>query len=151
MDACSLIMVGFDGVRTFWARMTFSVARLAIVEVARVLKVKELVVAQPRLNSLDYERMRTEAYLAMGRYEDAIRALERSVSRFGNVITLHLDLIASYVELGRNEEAQAEAAEVTRLNPNFSLADQRRVFSAAQKKGYYADRFYADLAKAGLT
>jgi hypothetical protein len=31
------------------------------------------------------------------------------------------------------------------------LADQRRVFSAAQKKGYYADRFYADLAKAGLT
>jgi adenylate cyclase len=92
-----------------------------------------------------YSAFEGEAYLAMGRYEDAIRALQRSVSRFGNVIVLHLDLIASYVELGRNEDAQAEAAEVMRLNPNFSLADQKRMFSAQQRKGYYAD-----LAKAGL-
>jgi hypothetical protein len=66
------------------------------------------------------------------------------------VLVLHLDLIAAYVELGRNEDAQAEVAEVMRLNPNFSLADQKRMFSAPQRKGYYAERFYADLAKAGL-
>ena len=119
-------------------------------------KPAEALAAAQRATRLDpggadyYSAFEGEAYLAMGRYEDAIRALERSVSRFGNVITLHLDLIASYVELGRSEEAQAEAAEVTRLNPNFSLAEQRRMFSATQMKGYYANRFYADLAKAGL-
>jgi len=36
MDTSSLIMVGIHGVRTFQARMSFSVARLAIVELSRV-------------------------------------------------------------------------------------------------------------------
>ncbi len=94
-----------------------------------------------------YAAFEGEAYLTMGRYEDAIRALQRSVSRFGNVIVLHLNLIASYVELGRNKEAQAEAAEVMRLNPKFSLAEQKRMLPAQLPR---RERFFTDLAKAGL-
>ena len=52
MDACCLIMVGIGGVRTFQARMTFSVARLAILELARVLRVEQS--ASSRLSSSDF-------------------------------------------------------------------------------------------------
>ena len=52
MDACCLIMVGIGGVRTFQARMTFSVARLAILELARVLRVEQS--ASSRLSSNDF-------------------------------------------------------------------------------------------------
>ena len=57
-DACSLIMVGIDGMRTFQARMTFSVARLAIVELSRVLRVEEVTAGKPRLSSKEFARMR---------------------------------------------------------------------------------------------
>jgi hypothetical protein len=57
-DACSLIMVGIDGVRTFQARMTFSVARLAIVELSRVLRVEEAAAANSRLTASEFARMR---------------------------------------------------------------------------------------------
>jgi hypothetical protein len=57
-DACSLIMVGIEGIRTFQARMTFSVARLAIIELSRVLKVKEIIGANPRLTSGEFVRMK---------------------------------------------------------------------------------------------
>jgi hypothetical protein len=58
MDACSLVMVGVEGIRTFQARMTFSVARLAIVELARVLRVNDVAVGAPRLTSDEFARMR---------------------------------------------------------------------------------------------
>jgi len=58
MDACSLVMVGIEGIRTFQARMTFSVARLAIVELARVLRVKEVAVGAPRLTAVEFTRIR---------------------------------------------------------------------------------------------
>jgi len=57
-DACSLIMVGIEGMRTFQARMTFSVARLAIVELSRVLRVEELTAANSRLTSKEFARMK---------------------------------------------------------------------------------------------
>jgi len=34
----------------------------------------------------------------------------------------HLSLIQAYVELGREEDARAEAAEVMRMSPQFTLA-----------------------------
>jgi Ion channel len=58
MDVCSLLMVGVEGMRTFQARMTFSAARLAIVELARVLGVKEVAVGDSRLTAIEFGRMR---------------------------------------------------------------------------------------------
>ena len=86
-----------------------------------------------------------EAYLYMRRYEDAVAALKRAVARYNRVIVEHLDLIACYVELGRNEEPGAEAAEVMRLNSKFSLADQKQMFSNKQP---LQEDYYDDLAKA---
>jgi len=56
-------------------------------------------------------------------------------------------LIACYVELGRNEEARAEAAELMRINPQFSLAVAKQMSALKEP---LRDRLYADMAKAGL-
>jgi hypothetical protein len=66
--------------------------------------------------------------------------------RYPNVIGGRLYLIASYVELGRSEEARAEAAEVMRINPQFSLAAQKQT---SPLKEPWRDRLYADMGKAG--
>jgi hypothetical protein len=60
MDACALLMVGIKDLPTFQARMTFANARLAIIELSRVLAVKPQVSGEIRLPSSIYARMRTE-------------------------------------------------------------------------------------------
>src|SRR5260370_6908632 len=61
-------------------------------------------------------------YMLMGRYEEAIPVLKRYLAGNFNFIVARVCLIACYVELGRNAEARAEAAEVIRINPQFPLA-----------------------------
>jgi adenylate cyclase len=116
-------------------------------------KPTEAVVAAQKAMRLDprnrdfysfYEGM---AYMVMGSYEDAIPPLKRFLTRYSNLAGVHLDLIACYVELGRNEEARAEVAEIMRINPQFSLAVQKKISSFKEP---LRDRLYADMAKAGL-
>jgi len=52
------------------------------------------------------------------------------------------------VELGRNDEARAEAAEVLRLSPHYSLATVQQVYPL--KDPTMEERWLADLRKAGL-
>jgi len=52
------------------------------------------------------------------------------------------------VELGRNDDARAEAAEVLRLSPHYSLATWRQVYQ--YKDPALPERWLADLRKAGL-
>jgi Flp pilus assembly protein TadD len=87
------------------------------------------------------------AYMAMGSYEEAVPPIKRFLTRYPNYAGGHQELVACYVELGRNEEARVEAAEVMRINPQFSLAvqKQRSFFKEPPR-----DRLYADMAKAGL-
>jgi hypothetical protein len=58
----------------------------------------------------------------MGRYTDAIPILKQASTAFPNIMVTHLDLIQSYVELGRQEDAQAAAAELMRMSPQFTIA-----------------------------
>jgi TolB-like protein/Flp pilus assembly protein TadD len=88
------------------------------------------------------------AYTFLGRYEEAIPDLKRALALYSNAIPYHLYLIACYVELSRNEEARAEAAEVMRINPKFSLAVQKQM--SPIKEPLLHDRLYADVSKAGL-
>ena len=59
--------------------------------------------------------------LWLGDYEEARAPLQRYLSRYPNILPAHLILAAVYSELGQAAEAQKEAAEVLRLNPQFSL------------------------------
>jgi adenylate cyclase len=94
-----------------------------------------------------YSLFEGAAYMLIGRYEEAIPPLKSYLARYYSFITGHLYLIVCYVELGRNEEARAEAAEVMRINPQFSLAVQKQ---RNPIKEPLRDRLFGDVAKAGL-
>jgi hypothetical protein len=61
---------------------------------------------------------------------------------------MHMWLAVVDVELGRNDDARAEAAEVLRLSPHYSLAAWQQVYR--YKDPAVQERWLADLRKAGL-
>ena len=66
------------------------------------------------------------AYYLAGKPEEAIAPLKQYLSHYPNMLGAHLTLAAAYSDLGREAEARAEAAEVLRLNPRFSLETHRQ-------------------------
>jgi tetratricopeptide (TPR) repeat protein len=88
------------------------------------------------------------AYAVAGRYEEARAPLQRFLSRYSNILSAHLTLAAVYSELGQEAEARAEAAEVLRLNPHFSLPVHRQRMPI--KDPAVLERHIAALHKAGL-
>jgi adenylate cyclase len=89
----------------------------------------------------------TADYLA-GKPEEAIAPLKQFLSRYPNILGAHLILAAAYSELGQEAEAQAEAMEVLRLNPKFSLEVHKE--RVPIKDLAVLERHIAALCKAGL-
>src|SRR5262249_52995051 len=88
------------------------------------------------------------AYAVAGHYEEAQAPLQRYLSRYFNILLGHLMLAAVYSELGQAAEARAEAVEVLRLNPYFSLAVHKQRMPI--KDPAVLERHLAALRKAGL-
>jgi len=88
------------------------------------------------------------AYRFTGRYEEAIAALKRLLTRDPNFVNAHLVLAAIYSELGREAEARAAAAALLRLNPNFSLEVWRQ--RLPYKDPAVVERYLDALRQAGL-
>ncbi|MBI3304679.1 MAG: tetratricopeptide repeat protein [Deltaproteobacteria bacterium] len=88
------------------------------------------------------------AYLLTGRYEEAITVLKKTLIRNPNYYVAHFDLAIIYSELGREEEARAEAAEMLRVSPGYSLERDRQNWPF--KDPAATERFAAALRKAGL-
>jgi len=86
------------------------------------------------------------AYNQMGRYAEAIDRLKRA-DRY-NPWT-HVELAFAYSELGQEQEARAEAAEVFRVSPGFSL-EQMKQRIPANWQDSRRQHFLAVLSKAGL-
>jgi adenylate cyclase len=84
----------------------------------------------------------------VGRSEEAIPLLEKVLQHNQNDMFAHLELAATYVELGREEDAKAEAAEVLRIDPKFSLESYRK--GRLYKNPEDLDRVIDALRKAGL-
>jgi adenylate cyclase len=83
-----------------------------------------------------------------GRVEEAITALKRAVSLVPNFSTPRESLASIYSALGREEEARAEAAEILRLNPRFSLEGLKQRLPT--KDPAVVEQYLASLRKAGL-
>ena len=83
-----------------------------------------------------------------GHYEEAQEPLQRYLHRYPNILPAHLMLAAVYSELGQIAEAEKEAAEVLRLNPNFSLTVHKQRMPI--KDPAVLERHIAALQKAGL-
>jgi adenylate cyclase len=88
------------------------------------------------------------AYYLAGRPEEAIAPLKQYLSRYPNILSAHLTLAAVYSELGKEAEARAEAAEVLRINPKFSLEVHKE--RVPIKDPGMLERHIAALRKAGL-
>jgi adenylate cyclase len=61
------------------------------------------------------------ALLFTGRLEEAVSAYKKALQYGPNSLWKHLMLAATYSMMGHEKEARAEAAEVLRINPKFSL------------------------------
>jgi adenylate cyclase len=85
--------------------------------------------------------------VALGRYQEGVPLLKRHLSTFPDNLWAHAMLAVAYVELGREQEAHGEAAEVMRINPQFSLASPATDVTKDPAKN---KAFEAELRKAGL-
>jgi adenylate cyclase len=82
-------------------------------------------------------------------YSEALPLLREFTSRSPNVSQGHIWLAASRAQLGRLDEARAEAAEVLRLDPKYTIdGTQRRL--ALYKRPEDAEHLLDGLRKAGL-
>jgi len=87
-------------------------------------------------------------YHATGRSEEAITACKKALALNPDSWPAHLIPAITYIELGREEEARAEAAEVLRLNPNFSVDVWKQ--RTPVKDPAVLEQWIAALRKAGL-
>jgi len=87
------------------------------------------------------------AYRDLGQYNKAIAACKKAINISPNLLIPHIILTSIYSMAGRETEAHAQAKEVLRINPNFSVgllskivpyknkADKDRVMDALRKAG----------------
>jgi adenylate cyclase len=88
------------------------------------------------------------ALRVVGRFDEALSEYKKSIQREPNNIFAHTGKAATHIMIGQEEEARAEAAEVLRINPNFSLDSLTR--SLPFKEQSMIDSYIGALRKAGL-
>ena len=88
------------------------------------------------------------AYRMAGLYEKAITEYKKALQLNPDDLFTRLGLAVTYVSLGREEEARAEAAEVLRIHPKFSLEYHAKTIPLKNQAD--VDYIIASLRKAGL-
>jgi len=83
-----------------------------------------------------------------GRFEEAVSAFKKALQRAPDNIIAHIGLGATYSLMGREKEARAEAEEILRINPKFSL-DYFKIVSPYKDQSEI-DKIADALRKAGL-
>ena len=64
-----------------------------------------------------------------GRFEEAVSAHKKAIQIAPDDMLSHIGLTAAYIMLYREKEARAEAAEVLRINPKFSVDSWAKTFT----------------------
>jgi tetratricopeptide (TPR) repeat protein len=89
------------------------------------------------------------AHYMLKEYPEALRMLHDYVSRAPNFLSGHARLAATYAQLGQFGEARAEAAEVLRLHPAWTIEASGKPLSPF-KFPQEAEHYFDGLRKAGL-
>jgi adenylate cyclase len=89
-----------------------------------------------------------QALRLLGRTEEAIASQKRALARSPDFLVSHVALVVMYSESGREQEARAEAAEILRIYPHFSL--ERWQQGIPYKDQGEVERVVTALRKAGL-
>jgi adenylate cyclase len=85
-----------------------------------------------------------------GRFDEAVSAYKKGIQRAPDFIIAHIGLVITYGLMGREKEARAEAEEVLRINPKFSLDRFARNAPKACDNQSDMDKFVEAMRKAGL-
>jgi adenylate cyclase len=88
------------------------------------------------------------AHYMLRQYSQALPLLRECASRAPNFRAAHVYLAATYAQLGNIEQAAAEAAEVLRIEPKYTIGTQARL--TPFKRPEDAEHFFDGLRKAGL-
>jgi len=89
------------------------------------------------------------AFRNVGRFEEAVSAYKKGLQRAPDSIPAHIGLGTTYSLMGRDNEARAEAEEILRINPKFSL-DYFAKTAAPFKDQAEIDKIVNAMRKAGL-
>jgi adenylate cyclase len=104
-----------------------------------------------RLNPLGpvfYHSNLAQALRMTGRFEESVSAYKKAIQLARDNYFFHSGLVVTYSMMGREKEARAEAAEVLRLNPKFSVDSWAK--SSRFKDQSETDKVVAAWRKAGL-
>ncbi len=88
------------------------------------------------------------SYARTGQYEEALPWCEKAVRQEPNDLLARIMMTVVYSWSGREKEARAEAAEVLRIQPKFSLGKFAKKLTDNDLE--YKERFVGALRKAGL-
>lgn len=88
------------------------------------------------------------SYYTLGRYTEAIEALQEALEHNQNAQAPRLFLAASYVRLGRQDDAEWEIEQIQILNPGTTLTHLASAYPIKDPEQMKA--FLEDLRKAGL-
>jgi adenylate cyclase len=88
------------------------------------------------------------AHYMLKQYSPALSPSRECAAQAPNVRLGHLGLAAAYAQLGKLEEAGAEAAELLRIYPKFTISKTARTLPF--KRTEDAEHFFDGLRKAGL-
>jgi len=114
-------------------------------EHARAIEVLEATI---RLDPSQFESMMGFANYMLKRHAEAVRVFRECALRRPTVLWPHVWLAAAYAQSGQLEEARAEAAEVLRINPGFTIERYKRL--AVHKDPKDVEHRIDGLRKAGL-
>lgn len=96
----------------------------------------------------DYPYNLGRAFHTLGRYEEAIAALEKAQERNEHAVPIKLFLIASYMRAGREGDAEWLAEELQMVNPDETVSHTDKATPIADPKLKQA--FLDDLRAAGV-
>jgi len=98
--------------------------------------------------AFDYPYNLGRAYYTMGRYAEAVDALQEANERNGAGLLPRLFLAASYIRLGQQDDAEWEIEEIEALDPEYTISTYANMSRISNKD--QLNSLLDDLRKAGL-
>jgi Ion channel len=125
LDTCALVLVGIDGAHEWQARLTFAIARHAVVDIAQIFNTRPVAFERERMPGEDLTELRRlmkDAGLALREGADAddrLRSLRRLYEPYVNGLACHLliPLPPWLPERARADNWQTSAFERTAPRP----------------------------------
>jgi voltage-gated potassium channel Kch len=96
LDTCALVLVGIDGAHEFQARLTFAMARHAVVDISQIFNTRPVAFDGERMTDEDLERLRdllARAGLTLrdgAEADEKLRSLRRLYEPYVNGLACHL-------------------------------------------------------------